>query len=226
MSIKRNGNTDHLWDSFLHGDDSAFVSIYYLFINALLSYGRKLTRDRELLNDSIQEVFLDLYQKRSNSHIPISNSKAYLFVALKNSILKKTLQARKFEDKEVNDSVLGEFSIEYSFQEQLINHEISETKRLHLQQAILALSSGQKEIIYLKFEENLGYKEIAELLNISIESARKQLYRALLSLRGILNRETFYTFISIFIKKKQKKLSMLEPPSDRICKEHLGWTNF
>lgn len=206
MSVKGKGtiNTDHLWDAFLNGDDSAFVSIYYSFINALLSYGRKLTRDRELLHDAIQEVFLDLYQKRSNSHIPVYNPKAYLFVALKNSILKKILQTRKFEDKEVDDSTLGEFNIEYSFQEQLINHEISETKRLHLQQAILALSLGQKEIIYLKFEENLGYKEIADLMNISIESARKQLYRALLSLREILDKEAFYTLFSIFIKKYKK----------------------
>jgi RNA polymerase sigma factor (sigma-70 family) len=101
----------------------------------------------------------------------------------------------------VNDKLLGEFNIEYSFQDQLINMEISEEKRVRLQQAIITLSPGQKEIIYLKFEQELEYPEIAHLMNITIESARKQLYRVLLSLRHILDNEVFLTLFSYFRKK-------------------------
>lgn len=204
MLVNKDIGTETLWNAFLKGEDKAFAGIYYAFINALLSYGKKLSRDRELLHDSIQEIFMDLYQKRNNSPAPIQNPKAYLFIALRNNILKKLQQTRKFEDKALNDHLLGEFNIEYSFQDQLISEEISKEKHLRLQQAIIALSSGQKEIIYLKFEENLSYPEIAELMGISIESARKQLYRALLALRETLSREAFCTLFTFFLKKVSK----------------------
>ncbi len=201
MAVNDPGDTKILWSSFLDGDDKAFIAIYYLFINALLSYGKKLTNDRELIHDAIQEIFIDLYQKRGKKHIPISNLKAYLLIALKNAALKKILQNRIYDDKEADDHLFDEFNIEYSFQDQLINREISEEKHQRLQKAIVTLSAKQKEIIYLKFEEGLQYPEIASLMNITVESARKQLYRALLSLRQILDNETFLVLFSILRKK-------------------------
>jgi len=197
---QKNIDTKSLWVAFLSGDDNAFAGIYYVYINPLLSYGKKLSHDRDLLHDAIQEIFIDIYQKRSKLHIPISNLKAYLFIALKNNILKKLEQKRKFDTNEVDDNMLGEFNIEYSFQEQLIKNEISDELHSNLQHAILKLSPGQKEIVYLKFEEGLGYSEIAELMNISIESARKQLYGALQSLRQLLDNKSFTILLSIFRK--------------------------
>lgn len=195
------GDPSILWGSFLEGDDTAFGTVYHAFINALLSYGKKLTSDRELIHDAVQEIFLDLYQKRSKKHIPISNVKAYLFIALKNAILKKILQNRMFEDKVVDDHLLDNFNVEYSFQDQLISSEISEEKHRLLQNAIVTLSSKQKEIIYLRFEQELEYAEIARLMKITVESARKQLYRTLLSLRQILDNDTFMMLFSILRKK-------------------------
>jgi len=202
MAVNNSCDANILWNSFLDGDDKAFVAVYYFFINALLSYGKKLTSDRELIHDAVQEIFMDLYQKRSKKHIPIGNLKAYLFIALKNAILQKILQNRIYNDKVVDDYLLYEFNIEYSFQDQLISREISEEKHHRLQNAIVTLSSKQKEIIYLKFEEELEYTKIARLMKITVESARKQLYRALFSLRQILDNETFLILCSILRKKE------------------------
>ena len=201
MAVNNPIDTNILWNSFLDGDDKAFSVVYDVFINALLSYGKKLTSDRELIHDAVQKVFIDLYQKRNKTHIPISNLKAYLFVSLKNAIRKEIFQYRIYDDKVVDDHLLGEFNIEYSFQDQLISCEISEEKRRLLQNAIITLSSKQKEIIYLKFEEELEYTEIAQLMKITVESARKQLYRALLSLRQILDNEMFLILFSVLRKK-------------------------
>jgi RNA polymerase sigma factor (sigma-70 family) len=204
MSIEINSDTDSLWDKFLTGDDKAFAGIYYAIIQSLLSYGNKLTQDRDMLRDSVQEIFLDLYQKRGKHVAPIHKIKPYLMIALKNSILKKLHQGRKFEDLKVDDHLMGEFYVEYSFQDQLISRETSDHTKLRLQQAISTLSSRQKEIIYLKFEEELGYREIALMMNITVESARKQLYRALFSLKETLDSEVFHLLFCIFLKKSSK----------------------
>ncbi len=200
MAANNHSNTEVLWNSFLDGDDKAFSAVYYAFINTLLSYGKNLTADRELIHDAVQEIFMDLYQKRLKNHIPIGNLKGYLFISLKNAILKKILQNRVYDDNVTDDHHHTEFTIEYGFQEQMITREISEEKHLRLQKAIVSLSAKQKEIIYLRFEEELEYTEIARLMNITVESARKQLYRALLSLRQTLDNESFLILFSVLRK--------------------------
>lgn len=82
--------------------------------------------------------------------------------------------------------------------------EISEEITQKIRIAINTLSSKQKEIIYLKFEEELEYADIARILNISIDSARTQLYRAIKSLRKLLDPENFNIFILFVLKKDPK----------------------
>ena len=73
MAVNNFSDTNILWSSFFDGDDKAFGAVYYAFINALLSYGKKLTNDRELLNDSVQDVLWIYIRKvvKSTSHLVI-----------------------------------------------------------------------------------------------------------------------------------------------------------
>jgi RNA polymerase sigma factor (sigma-70 family) len=194
-----------LWQSFLKGDDRSFAIIYQQYAESLLSYGYKFNLDKEIVHDALQEVFIDLYLKRGKLHIGIDNLKGYLFTALKNNLLKKIIKKKRigFDDLDTVQPELH-FDIEYSFHDQLIELEISgETKR-KLYTAIETLSSKQKEIIFLKFEEELDYPEIAKMLNITIESAHKQLYRALKSLRNLIDPKVLQTFFFFFQKKMFK----------------------
>lgn len=194
-----------LWQSFLNGDDKSFAIIYRQFAPGLLAFGYRFKVDHELVHDSLQEVFIDLYLKREKLDIKIDKLKGYLFVALKNSILKKLSNDKKidlvdFEEK--NNEAL--FDIEYSFQDHLIRNEISTEVKKKLRNAVSNLSAKQKEIIFLKFEEELEYPEISKILNITIESARKQFYRAIKTLRELLDPESFSSFLFVFSKKVAK----------------------
>ncbi len=199
MDDARSDHIKFLWQSFLKGDDRSFAVIYQQYAHSLLAYGYKFNVDKEIVHDALQEVFIDLYLKRDKVHIEIDNLKGYLFIALKNNLLKKILKNKRttFEDIDTLQSDLH-FDVEYSFQEQLIQLEISGETKQKLRQAINSLSPGQKEIIFLKFEEELDYPEIAKTLNITVESARKQLYRALKSLRNLIDPKVLQTFLFIF----------------------------
>lgn len=201
MGCDANGDIKLLWQAFLKGDDKAFAGIYFTFINPLLSYGRKLTSHKEILTDAVQDVFVDMYEKRRKIHTEIVNIKAYLFVAMRNSILKKLEHMHKYGAGEAGIQKPGEFRMEFSCQDKWIEREITEENCLRLQRAVRNLSSGQKEIIYLKFEEGLGYGEISKALGITVESARKQLYRALVSLRNLLDQESLIHLFALFLKK-------------------------
>ena len=71
--------------------------------------------------------------------------------------------------------------------------------------ALLQLPAKQKEAIYLRFNQSLEYEEVAEILHISVESVRKQVYRAVKTLREILGNESSVILISFFSKKSLKK---------------------
>lgn len=191
-----------LWQSFLKGDDKSFSAIYHCYADQLLSYGYKFSTDREIVHDSIQEIFIDLYEKRENTSVNIKNLKAYLFVALRNAIIKKVKKSRKYETLELTDKQdIIPFYVEYSFQEKLIEEEISSEINDTLKSAIKELPARQKEIIYLKFEEELNYEQIAEILNISVESCRKLLYRSLSSLRERIHPKPLIALFLFFCKK-------------------------
>jgi RNA polymerase sigma factor (sigma-70 family) len=201
MSELKKTNLNFLWKSFLKGDDKSFSLIYQQHIDGLFLYGSKLSTDRELVRDCIQEVFIDLFLKRKKVSREIVNLKSYLFVSLRNGIIKKLKQSRIFESiGEKEDETEAPFNIEYEFQDQLIQLEISQEIIAKLQSKIKNLPPRQKEIIYLKFEEEMDYPEIAPILKISVESARKLLYRALLTLRKTVDPSIAQTLFFIFFK--------------------------
>lgn len=64
MNVPEKSKLEYLWKSFQKGDDKSFSIIYQQHIGSLLLYGSKLSHDRELVRDCIQEIFVNLFLKR------------------------------------------------------------------------------------------------------------------------------------------------------------------
>ncbi|HDR50007.1 MAG TPA: sigma-70 family RNA polymerase sigma factor [Mariniphaga anaerophila] len=201
-------NLDFLWKSFLKGDDKSFSLIYQQHIDSLFLYGSKICADRELVRDCIQEIFVDLFLKRKKMSGEIVNLKSYLFVSLRNCVLKKAEKTKKLESIGGYEENGGPFQTEYNFLDKYMELEISNELKEKLQSNINNLPSRQKEIIYLKFEEEMDYPEIARILKISVESARKLLYRALLTIRKTIDPSVAQTLFLFFFKKSPVSVSM------------------
>ena len=203
--MKRSSDKEikNLWQSFQTGNSDSFTAIYNIYIYQLIAYGSKLCLDKHTVRDSIQEIFIDLFLKPKKQKTEIKNLKAYLFIALRNRIYKRLQRNSRIETLDTStENVDIDFHIEYSYQEKLEQKEISEEIKNLLQQATAKLPSKQKEIIYLKFEEEMSYEEIAAIMRISVESTRKLFYRAMLSLRSYIDKKEFKTIFFIFFRKK------------------------
>lgn len=175
------------WKRFQEGDTNAFSLIYKQILPKLLNYGYKLCREKELVHDAVQEVFTDLFQKRGKTHTPIHNVKGYLFVSLKHSVVKMLALRRRFEaapegEEPENEGFDCRFGVDLRGDEE----GISEEMHLSLQKAIQKLTCREKEAIFLRFEEELEYPQIAAIMGITVESCRKAVYRAVLDLRKII----------------------------------------
>jgi RNA polymerase sigma factor (sigma-70 family) len=174
-----------VWSQFKDGDKEAFAFFYNLHIDRLFQYGLKLCKDEDIIKDAIQEIFLDLYLKRKKNNTAPENLKYYLFLALKRNLIKKLKSKRRFDsDKHIEGKITAmEFSVEYN----LIENEQKEEIRHKVVDALGQLPDKQKEVVYLRFNEAMDYPEIAMLLGITIESVRKQVYRALKTLRELID---------------------------------------
>ncbi|MCE4566637.1 sigma-70 family RNA polymerase sigma factor [Maribellus sp. CM-23] len=195
-------NSDHwqsLWERFIDGDKKAFALIYEDNIDGLFQYGSKLHPDESTVKDAIQEVFYDFYIKRKS--IQKSHSiKFYLLLALKRNLIRKLQAERKQQVNNEEDDFYSEPETNPEYQ--TIKKESEKELEEKIKNALLKLPAKQKEAVYLRFDETLPYEEIAKILNISVESARTLVYRAIKTIKKILKTQGSIVLLSFF-KKKQ-----------------------
>lgn len=180
--MKLNKDTDLiLWAQLKDGDIDALGGLYDLFIDELFSYGVQFCADKTVVMDSIHDVFLNLYKYRKN----LANTdqvKYYLFRSLKNQIissLKGELldQAFMFND----DVYINKYS--NSIEEEIIETEFNNEQTYKLSKAINSLSKKQRKGLFLRFTEECDYEEIAQIMNVSVQTSRTLVYRAIKTLR-------------------------------------------
>lgn len=187
-----------LWESFRKGDRDAFATLFREHYDHLFRFGNKFTTDTELLEDCIQELFIELWQAKSRA--PVFSIKAYLLKSLKYKLL-KTFR-KKGRTLPLHENGAGDF--EWSHENFLIAQQESDDKKQLVIKALGRLSSRQKEIIYLKYYQNLSYEEVSEIMNINYQVARNLLYQAIKSLKtllaGSIELFIFFLFYSLVIK--------------------------
>src|SRR5690554_2328462 len=71
-----------LWAEFKKGSEKAFTTIYNQYIVSLYHYGEMITSDKELIEDSIHDFFIDLWKNRENL-AQVHSIKFYLYKGLK-----------------------------------------------------------------------------------------------------------------------------------------------
>lgn len=174
-------NKDYfLWESFKRGDDKAFFNLYDQYVDILLGFGLHFSRDIDLIKDCIHDLFLDFYKYRKQLS-GTDNIKFYMFRSLKRKIQKELSKKSIFSSEEEGKYAFLE--LEPAYDDVIIKTEIKEENSELLRVAMSNLTNQQREALFLKFEQDLGYPEIAQIQNISVESARTNIYRAIKALR-------------------------------------------
>ncbi|MDB5207457.1 MAG: polymerase, sigma-24 subunit, subfamily [Flavisolibacter sp.] len=161
-----------LWNAFANGDKEAFSALFQRFYPLLFQYGNKITRDSDLLEDMIQELFLELWLKQGNN--PVQSVKAYLLQAIKFKLY-KTFRNKKMVTTNEAENYLFELSQETL----LINEEEDQERTKKICAALELLSPRQKEVIYLKIYKGLSYEEVSEIMELNYQVVRNLLCAAL-----------------------------------------------
>jgi RNA polymerase sigma-70 factor (family 1) len=155
-------------------DRKAFDILYKKYSPKLYYAAYNLFRDREVCEDLVQELFIDLWTKRNE--LNVSSLEWYLKVAIKNRVLMYIRTQRAMLDVSAIE-VLAE---KYSADSKLIQHDITRV----LESNVALLPEKCRQIFTLSRREYLSNKEIASRLNISIKTVENQITIALRYLRS------------------------------------------
>ncbi len=164
--------------AFLLLDEATYTKLYEQFFPELYNYGVKLCSDPDFTKDCIHDLFIDLWKKRKK-RLPVTSTKAYLFRALRNIILKAQNRRPRFQSVNLTYS----FDTEASPEMAIINEQADQAQQQQLYEAINTLTQQQREIVFLKFYSQLTYEEAASVLGISTKATYKLMARAIDVLR-------------------------------------------
>ncbi len=175
MKITQEHQIKVLVKDFQYGNRRAFRRIYLYYYNKLLRYGLVITRDKEVVEDVIHDVFMWLVENPGKVKA-IRNFDEYLFRAVKQNLYKKfnyKLSSEKHNHKATAEK--GEV-YEQHCEIKIIEEETS-------RELIKTLPQHQQEVLYLRYYEGLSFIEIGSIMGTNDQVTRNYAYRALKSLR-------------------------------------------
>ncbi|WP_372752428.1 RNA polymerase sigma factor [Mariniflexile sp.] len=172
-----------IWADLKKGDKIALGKLYNIYIDSLFAFGIQNSQDRSFVMDCIHDLFLDLYKYRKNLLIT-DNAKNYLFKSLSRKINKKYSRKTTPESDEfINSKNKIRRNHTDSCEKDMIVNERNLEKKAALENALSTLTSKQRECLYLRFDQEKSYEEISFIMDVSVQSARTNIYRAIKSLR-------------------------------------------
>jgi RNA polymerase sigma factor (sigma-70 family) len=182
MEISGHDQQINFWNKFiLEGDLDAYSRIYFDYYDLLFDYGIRHSNDKQLVEDTIQDMFIHLIKVRKSIGI-VKNLSGYLFSTFRRQLF---LELKKHNFTVLTDQITEE-NFDYF---KSPDHEISEKRvieKMHstIKECVDNLSDKQREILFLRFERDISYEEISGMLNISVDSCYKSIHRSIKTIRA------------------------------------------
>ena len=154
-------------------DQSALWQLHSLYFHRLYAYILSIVHHKESAEEITDDIFVDIWQKR---HLlaNVAKPEIYLFICAKNKAIRHRRKKEPVHES-LDTTAEIECELEMDPHELLISSEMLR----HINEAIAALPPKCRMIFRLVKENNLKYREVAELLEISEKTVESQMAIAL-----------------------------------------------
>lgn len=188
------------WKLLAEGEKQGLYACFSLFYDDLYRFGISLYRDPELIKESIQNLFIELWQIRHKLSA-VDNIQQYVLTIYKRIIYKTN---QKSSLKNISQDIpLEELRLESltvnSYETILISSQEDDHLKKRLIYALGKLSPRQKEMIQMRYFECLSFKEIAEKTRLTERTIYNTLHSAVNVLRETLITITLFAFSALFL---------------------------
>ncbi|MCS6968991.1 MAG: sigma-70 family RNA polymerase sigma factor [Cytophagales bacterium] len=174
--------TDNLaqaWQQIKKGDIKSYEWLFKRLASKLYSYGYRIVPNRAIVEDALQDLFVQLWEHRQELS-DVRLVKPYLYKSIRSRLLRVANGNHLFSEEELY------FISTAPYEESIIEQENDQQLNAHLYSCLGKLTPRQREIIHLKFYQQLEYEEIANVLNMVYQAAVNLCFRAISSLRQCL----------------------------------------
>ncbi|MEZ5103983.1 MAG: sigma-70 family RNA polymerase sigma factor [Draconibacterium sp.] len=195
-------NSDRkIWNDFRCGENYALSYIYYQYVQFLFRYGKKITDNENLVKDTIQDLFVNLIRTRENLG-ETDNIRFYLLRSFRRMLLKNIRNQNSIFSSLSEEDLLPE--IIYSAEQDFIEKEQENHQNEVIKKALQQISPKQREILFYRFTCEFEYDQICELMSLKYDSARKQVFRAIKALKGVMTDVNIILFLFPVMSSSKK----------------------
>jgi len=173
----------HIQEGIYAGNEQCLAELYRLFSKRLHHFARVITRSPEIAEEIVEDVFVKLWSNRHRIN-EVENLTVYLYVAVKN----RSLNAISQKASELIRAPFDDLDIEAAqITSDPYNLLITAEMMKRMQQAVDNLPPRCKMIFKLVREDGLKHREVAEILNISLNTVDVQMAIAIKKICRELN---------------------------------------
>ena len=158
------------------GDLAAFERLYRLYHGRLTRFLDRMTRRRPLVEEVLNDTMLTVWN-RSDRYNGTSKVSTWIFAIA----YRKALKALRRSDEAVEDAD-DEQESDSRPDDHLERREASE----QLARAIAALSHDHRAVVVLTYFHDMGYREIAQIVDCPVDTVKTRMFHARRRLRGML----------------------------------------
>lgn len=179
-------NNGILIEQYNHWDDTAFNLLYKNFFKALVSYAIQFVDENKVAEDIVQDLFSTIWEKKMQFESTVL-LRAFLYNAVRNASL-DYLKHKNVEDNYLQE--MAESHQQYKVNDNGEDHFFSEEIYRQLFSTIDHLPKRCREV-FIMYMDGKKNQEIADALQVSLETVKTQKKRAMATLREKMNRNDF-----------------------------------
>lgn len=179
---------------YVEGNNRAFDLLLSRNEVKLFSYITFMVRDQEVANDIFQETFLKVVSKLQNHEYSVNGKFGGWLLRIAHNVMMDMYRGQRYkyvvESKDDNDlsNISGDDLLETNAEVNLINIQVLSDVRKMMDQ----LPTLQREVVYMRYYQQLTFKEIAEATGVSINTSLGRMRYALLNLRRMAKKHDVY----------------------------------
>ena len=170
-----------IWQSFKKGNPDSLSIIFQNNYSALHNYGMRISGDNATTEDCLQDFFIYLFEHRENL-ADLEMIRPYLFKSFRRMLLRQ-MNKSKNNNFAITPIDIPIPDIQFLKEDLIIAQEIETFQNKTLLEMLNNLPKRQREVIYLKYYNNLSINEIEEIMSISYQGVVNKLHRAIKSLK-------------------------------------------
>ena len=187
MSTLESMTDEELALSYMNGNNRAFDELLSRSQDKIFNYIMYVVKDEDLANDLFQETYLKVITKMQNGRYTDTGKFFWWLTRVAHNVIIDYYRAQKsnriVEPTKDNDlSNLNSNSVMDSNREsELANEQVlRDVKKL-----MEALPESQREVVFMRYYQELSFKEIAEMTGVSINTSLGRMRYALMNLRKL-----------------------------------------